>query len=317
MKYFLGTDEAGYGPNLGPLVVTATLWRVEKCDGSPLYDRLRHIVTAEPEGRHDARVWLADSKKVHGASDGLRRLELGALAALRACGIVAHELRRLLALVDGEARDERSEPWHAVDVPLPTACELQLLEDHAAQLHRGLNEAGVALVAVRCRCLFPAEFNDGCERYGNKATLLTATTLRLVRDLLDRVDAGEVEVACDKHGGRNSYAAAIQEHITGRLVQTIRESREESAYRFREAKRQVRIGFHVGGESHLPTALASMISKFVREAAMRGWNEYWGKLVPDLRPTAGYAVDSRRFRKEIEAVAAAQKLDEREWWRVR
>ncbi len=28
MGYVLGTDEAGYGPNLGPLVVTATLWEV-------------------------------------------------------------------------------------------------------------------------------------------------------------------------------------------------------------------------------------------------------------------------------------------------
>jgi ribonuclease HII len=317
MKYFLGTDEAGYGPNLGPLVVTATLWRVAKCDGSPLYERLRKVVTAQPDGADDARVWLADSKKVHGASDGLRRLELGALAALRACGIAADELRRLLALVDGEARDGRSEPWHAVDVPLPTACERSQLEDHAAQFEAGLREAGVSLVGVRCRCLYPAEFNDGCDQFGNKATLLTATTLRLVRNLLDCVESGEVEVACDKHGGRNSYAAALQEHLTGNLVQTIRESRTESSYCFREAKRRVRIGFHVGGESHLPTALASMISKFVREAAMRGWNEYWGKLVPDLRPTAGYAVDSRRFRKEIEAVAAAQKLDEREWWRVR
>src|SRR5262245_52084918 len=103
MKYFLGTDEAGYGPNLGPLVVTATLWRVEECDGSPLYDRLRNVVTAEPEDKQDRRVWLADSKKVHGATDGLRRLELGALAALRTCGIKANELRHLLALVDGEA----------------------------------------------------------------------------------------------------------------------------------------------------------------------------------------------------------------------
>ena len=27
MQLMIGTDEAGYGPNLGPLVVTATAWR--------------------------------------------------------------------------------------------------------------------------------------------------------------------------------------------------------------------------------------------------------------------------------------------------
>ena len=29
MTLLIGTDEAGYGPNLGPLVVAATAWRVD------------------------------------------------------------------------------------------------------------------------------------------------------------------------------------------------------------------------------------------------------------------------------------------------
>ena len=28
MTYLIGTDEAGYGPNLGPLVISATVWQV-------------------------------------------------------------------------------------------------------------------------------------------------------------------------------------------------------------------------------------------------------------------------------------------------
>ena len=28
MSYLLGTDEAAYGPKLGPLVVSVTVWRV-------------------------------------------------------------------------------------------------------------------------------------------------------------------------------------------------------------------------------------------------------------------------------------------------
>ena len=30
MTLVIGTDEAGYGPNLGPLVVAATAWRVDR-----------------------------------------------------------------------------------------------------------------------------------------------------------------------------------------------------------------------------------------------------------------------------------------------
>ena len=29
MTLVIGTDEAGYGPNLGPLVVAATAWQVD------------------------------------------------------------------------------------------------------------------------------------------------------------------------------------------------------------------------------------------------------------------------------------------------
>lgn len=31
MNYLIGTDEAGYGPNLGPLVIVATVWQVAGC----------------------------------------------------------------------------------------------------------------------------------------------------------------------------------------------------------------------------------------------------------------------------------------------
>ena len=34
MGFLIGMDEAGYGPNLGPLVVAATVWEVEEERGS-------------------------------------------------------------------------------------------------------------------------------------------------------------------------------------------------------------------------------------------------------------------------------------------
>ena len=39
MPYLIGIDEAGYGLNLGPLVVAATRWCVES-DGEDLYAAL-------------------------------------------------------------------------------------------------------------------------------------------------------------------------------------------------------------------------------------------------------------------------------------
>ena len=51
--WLIGVDEAGYGPNLGPLVVAATAWRVHACGVDPrsidLYELLIAAVSREPD----------------------------------------------------------------------------------------------------------------------------------------------------------------------------------------------------------------------------------------------------------------------------
>src|SRR5262245_49217894 len=79
MGYLIGTDEAGYGPNFGPLVVSATVWHVH---GSPrgldLYHRLAPAVTRDGNGDvAGGAVWIADSKVVYRAGQGLGALERG------------------------------------------------------------------------------------------------------------------------------------------------------------------------------------------------------------------------------------------------
>ena len=41
MGYAIGTDEAGYGPNLGPLVISATVWEIP--DGVRAGEVMRNI----------------------------------------------------------------------------------------------------------------------------------------------------------------------------------------------------------------------------------------------------------------------------------
>jgi ribonuclease HII len=64
-------------------------------------------------------------------------------------------------------------------------------------------------------------------------------------------------------------------------------------------------------------ALASIVSKAIRELWMDGFNAYWCARVPGLRPTAGYPVDARRFRRAIEATAIAEGCDPARWWRIK
>ena len=54
-----------------------------------------------------------------------------------------------------------------------------------------------------------------------------------------------------------------------------------------------------GDELYLPTALASMFSKYLRELHMELLNGYWQAQVPGLKRTAGYGRDGVRFIQEV------------------
>ena len=85
-----------------------------------------------------------------------------------------------------------------------------------------------------------------------------------------------------------------------------------------EGPRCAEIRFAVRAEkAHLPVALASMISKYVRELLMVLFNRYWAQRVPGVAPTAGYYVDGRRFYDQILPAVRQLGVDERMLYRTR
>jgi ribonuclease HII len=64
-------------------------------------------------------------------------------------------------------------------------------------------------------------------------------------------------------------------------------------------------------------ALASIVSKALREHWMDAFNAHWKARIPDLKSTAGYPVDAARFRRAIEPVCQARGLTLADWWRAR
>ena len=59
---------------------------------------------------------------------------------------------------------------------------------------------------------------------------------------------------------------------------------------------------------HLPVALASMTAKYVRELFMLRFNRFFSRAVPELRPTAGYVTDARRFLSDVQPVIERLRL---------
>jgi hypothetical protein len=58
-----------------------------------------------------------------------------------------------------------------------------------------------------------------------------------------------------------------------------------------------------------------MLAKYLRERSMEAFNAYWQTHKPELRSTAGYPVDAKRFASEIESVAEKMGITKRDWWR--
>jgi hypothetical protein len=337
VPYVIGTDEAGYGPNLGPLVIAATAWQLpDGAAAEDLYSLLRRSVARRPD-RHGRRVAMADSKRLYQSGGGLAQLEDGVFAALDALDCRPRTWRGMWDALAGDTDAARaSVPWYAdYDPPLPVDLPAERLA--APRLAEGLAAAGVRLAAIRCRAVFPQEFNAAVERLGSKGEALSRWTLSLAAALAETLD-GPVSIVCDKHGGRNRYGELLAEpfarwlageaavsrsgglarDLFGDVVVTPTiESRECSVYRFGPTGRTIEIGFRARAESCLPAALASMTAKYLRELAMRAFNDYWCRRVAGLMPTAGYPGDARRFYEAIAPHLAELSIPAAAVWRSR
>ncbi|MBL8817122.1 MAG: hypothetical protein JNL58_13925 [Planctomyces sp.] len=310
-----GTDEAGYGPNLGPLVVTATLWEVPS-DVEPhgMWDSLSGVLTNQP-ARNEQRLHVADSKQVYSPSSGLLDLETGVLSLLKSIIDVPQTIRGLGKLLAGDPFESGLllEPWNLqYDPELPIESFPDELSEYCDQLLEAFDESGVRLKSVVSRVIFPHEFNVLVEQADSKGVVLSAATLQLVRAVAP--DSEQlVRVYCDKHGGRNRYDGVISDAYEDQFVFRLEESMERSRYRMG----RMEFCFRTRAEELLPVALASMVSKYLREVLMIGFNQFWQAQIPDLRPTKGYPLDAKRFLEQISETAAQLQIPPSLFWRSR
>ena len=296
----IGTDEAGYGPNYGPLVITATVWKTNSEDCfSPFAGVLREF-----------GITIDDSKKIYHGGETLSALETMVRMIFRHLCISE---KNYFPASAGSKLDALN---GFAELPLDTDREA-VLAGFSTSLATTLNDHDMKIVSARSRTIFPGEFNHLLEQSGSKGTLLSDETLKLVLESLVETENESVLVLCDKHGGRNRYLDLLTEHFDGEFIQVLDESREKSCYRLRLEDSPIEMRFLAKGDSLLPVALSSMISKYGRELAMLRFNEFWQDKIPGLRPTAGYPEDAKRFRKEIAAVQKKLGIENESIWRNR
>lgn len=307
-RIHVGIDEAGYGPTLGPLVISAAALRVPASEAPPgeipdLWSLLDDVVTRKPDR---SRVPVDDSKKLYRPGKGLGHLEEGLLPFLLLTNPeLPSGFRELLARLD--PRESPCAyldlyPWYAGrELELPTKAFPAYLKKLARELAEALRQRDLEFLHLASLPIEVAQFNQTLEREGNKARVPFEAIGSLLRRTWKTWPSETVDVVVDRQGGRIQYAPLLFQELAPRGIVIDEETPEASIYRLRsrEGAGELRVMFTRQGDAKsFPVALASMASKYLRELHMELFNGYWTQKLADLRPTAGYPGDARRFLEE-------------------
>jgi hypothetical protein len=315
---FAGLDEAGYGPLLGPLVVSGAVFRVNgECapEGPDLWKLLRKSTSRKPD---DRRVAVADSKKLYSAQKGLRFLEEGALAFLHLLdgGVPAgfRDLLRRLSL-DGDGPGDHyldEYLWYrgrCMDIPV-TSWRNQIHKS-AQRLKDDLARSCVEFLGIRAVPIEVIEFNRRLEETRNKAHVSFHAVGSILSWIWREFPEEDIVVQVDRQGGRMRYGPLLYQKIRPRGIRVGVETEEVSSYELLRNGSTLKVTFAVEGEGKwFPVALASMYCKYVRELHMSIFNRFWLERMPALRSTAGYFADGSRFLEDISAVRRELAVDD-------
>ncbi|MGE4159634.1 MAG: hypothetical protein AB7F75_11135 [Planctomycetota bacterium] len=286
MTIWVGIDEAGYGPTLGPLCVG--LWCLQS-DLKPddLWKALPSITQDVAQWRKQLAV--VDSKELYKGPLALERLECSALALAGAVSDLESWLSLMGDWVPGELLQY---PWHRKAQSMPLTGS-SLHADHRASLVHDLNRRGIDIKASWVRPVMVRRFNAMLKE-GNKSTLEFGVIMDMVDRLLTESRGEEVNLTCDKLGGRDRYAPMLAARFPMEEVRILAESRRESRYEI--PGRKLSLTFKMGADGEHPLVSgASILAKYTREVMMHSFNEFWCEKLPGLEPTAGYPEDARRF----------------------
>ncbi len=188
-KIVIGVDEAGYGPNIGPLLIAGSVWRVPaEMSESDMCEALKPTFACKAWSANCNHVPLGDSKQLYTPGSGLRSLEAGLLSTLaciqsedaasasfckKPCETTTNSgafNNFLNQFVSANECDWRQTNWYQdteLDCPASIDTDEVVRLKSLGQAH--LLRCDIELLAVRAMVVSENRFNELVVRLGSKA----------------------------------------------------------------------------------------------------------------------------------------------------
>jgi len=301
MAILAGIDEAGYGPILGPLVVSAAAFKLpDSMLGKDLWSVLKKSI-GQTKKHLAGRLLISDSKKAFNRKTGTGHLERTIFACLKCLGSHPAALTELLQLLCPQCTNRlQAYPWYQNNDELQRHCDKKDIRIAFEVFAEDMTRNNIKLLSIQSHCLDVAHYNHLIDNVKNKATVLFSTTSALVKSIWDNSRDDNIQIIIDRQGGRTHYRKVLQKMFPNLNLAIIKESENSSSYQLNNPNRKMRLHFTTkADQKYLPVSLASMVSKYVRELLIEKINRYFLNRQPELRPTAGYWKDGLRFIEDL------------------
>ena len=313
MAILVGIDEAGYGPILGPLVVSSVAFKVpNEVIKSDMWELLS-VAVSQNKRKLNGRLLITDSKKAYTRAAGPTHLRRSVLTSIKAAagGSVSPQLSSTHDLIGSLCPDcvprLAAYPWYKDIAAQKLGGDAGDMDLAVSVLQKAMRAGDVELLALSSQCLDVAHYNGLVSIVRNKATVLFTAICTLIDNAFRLADETNgdpaIQIIIDRQGGRTHYQRVLSKMFPSFDIKILKEQDAISSYEMTGPDGKImRLHFATKADNRfLPVALASMASKYVREVLVDSINQHFVSLLPGLKPTAGYWKDGLRFIKDIKA----------------
>jgi ribonuclease HII len=329
MAILVGIDEAGFGPILGPLVVSSSALGVpDNLVWANHWEILRASVS-DKRAALKGRLLIVDSKKAFTRTIGIKHLRRTVLATLKHLGSEPKNLTELISSLCPDCLEHIAEyPWYKKAGDYRLGGDDGDIGIAVSMLRADLANQHIELLGLKSRCLEVAHYNRMVTAVDNKAKVLFTAVAELMQSAMRDFTNDDLDIVVDRQGGRSHYQRQLQLMFGESQLRIIHEDQDRSSYELTaknltaehaesaernkiktsansavsavKQNRRIRVHFVVGADSKfLPVSLASMACKYLREVLVENINNYFLSFNPAIKPTAGYWQDGLRFIEDI------------------